>query len=126
MKKVAETEFHKVFHTEADGDVLIVAPRGDAASFRQSDVVQELSTLMDLAGGDRYKHLVVDLEAEQYFGSTMVGAIQSLTQRVKERGGKAVLCNVSDTMRNMLQRLKMTEIWQEAETPKDALREVRG
>ena len=54
----------------------------------------------------------------------MVGAIQSLTQSVRQKGGKAVLCNVSDTMRSMLERLKMTDVWQETETPREAIEEV--
>ena len=56
MGRLPQTQFHKVFLADQEGNTLVVAPRGDAVGFRDSDVSGELKTLcgpfaLDETGG---------------------------------------------------------------------------
>ncbi len=51
----------------------------------------------------------MDFSNLQYFGSTFVGILIRLSQRVHKDGGKSVLCSLSDTMEQMLKSLMLLE-----------------
>ena len=57
MGRLEQTQFHKVFLTELEGHTLVVAPRGDAVGFRDSDVAGELSNLLSLIGTPEWDRL---------------------------------------------------------------------
>ena len=93
MAGLEQTQFHKVFLAEVEGRTLVVTPRGDSIGFRDTDVAGELKTLLSLIGTPGIVNLVVDLGNAEYFGSTMIGAINQLGTRFREIGGKIALCN---------------------------------
>ncbi len=122
MGRLEQTQFHKVFLTEVEGHTLIVSPRGDAVGFRDSDVAGELSNLLSLIGTPGIVNLVVDLSSSEYFGSTMIGAINELGTRFREIGGKTALCEVSPQMSDVLEIMHLGDVWMKFDTRKIALR----
>jgi anti-anti-sigma regulatory factor len=120
--RLEQTEFHKVFLARLDGSTLIVTPRGDAVGFRESDVVTELRTLLGLAGSPGVSHLVVDLGAANYFGTTMLDAINQLGTRFRDTGGQTAICDASPQMDEVLSIRQMNEGWMQFDTRKIALR----
>jgi anti-sigma B factor antagonist len=122
MGRLEQTQFHKVFPAEVEGRTLVVTPRGDSVSFRDSDVAGELSTLLSLIGTPGIVNLVVDLGSAEYFGSTMIGAISQLGTRFREIGGKIALCNISPQMSDMLDIMHLGDVWMKFDTRKIALR----
>jgi anti-anti-sigma factor len=122
MARLERTQFHKVFIAEQERNVLIVTPRGDSVSFREVDVAGELKTLLDLAGTPGLKHLVVDLSGSDYFGSTMIGAINQLGMQFREAGGKIALCEASKQMLDVLDIMHLGDLWMRFDTRKIALR----
>jgi anti-sigma B factor antagonist len=122
MGRLEQTQFHKVFPAEVEGRTLIVTPRGDSISFRESDVANELNTLLSLIGTPGIVNLVVDLGSAEYFGSTMIGAINQLGARFREIGGKIALCDLSPQMSDMLDIMHLGDVWMKFDTRKIALR----
>jgi len=122
MGRLEQTQFHKVFPAEVEGRTLVVTPRGDSVSFRDSDVANELSTLISLIGTPGIVNLVVDLASAAYFGSTMIGAINQLGTRFREIGGKIALCGLSPQMSEMLDIMHLGDVWMKFDTRKIALR----
>lgn len=122
MARLEQTRFHKVFLAELEGNTLVVAPRGDAVGFRESDVAGELKTLLELPGSPGILNLVVDLGGSAYFGSTMIGAINQLGARFREIGGKIALCGASPQMTEMLDIMHLGDVWMNFDTRKIALK----
>jgi len=122
MGRLEQTQFHKVFLADVDGHTLVVTPRGDAVGFRDSDVAGELNTLLSLIGTPGIVNLVVDLSSAEYFGSTMIGAINELGKRFRDIGGKTALCEVSPQMSDVLDIMHLGDVWLKFDTRKIALR----
>jgi anti-anti-sigma factor len=122
MGRLEQTQFHKVFPAEVEGRTMVVTPRGDAVSFRDSDVSGELSTLLSLIGTPGIVNLVVDLGSAEYFGSTIIGAVNQLGTRFREIGGKIALCGLSPQMSDMLDIMHLGDVWMKFDTRKIALR----
>ncbi|HXY34547.1 MAG TPA: STAS domain-containing protein [Planctomycetaceae bacterium] len=122
MGRLEQTQFHKVFPAEVDARTLVVTPRGDSVSFRDSDVANELNTLLSLIGTPGIVNLVIDLSNAEYFGSTMIGAINQLGTRFREIGGKIALCSLSPQMSEMLDIMHLSDRWMKFDTRKIALR----
>jgi len=122
MGRLQQTQFHKVFLAELEGNTLVVTPRGDAIGFRDSDVAGELKTVLDLAGSPGIINLIVDLGSSDYFGSTMIGAINQLGSQFRYIGGRVALCNLSPQMNDMLEIMHLKELWMIFDTRKIALR----
>lgn len=122
MGRLPQTQFHKVFLAEQEGNTLVVTPRGDAVGFRESDVAGELKTVSDLAGSPGIINLVIDLGLSEYFGSTMIGAINQLGTEFRYIGGRVALCNVSPQMNDMLDIMHLKDLWMIFDSRKIALR----
>ena len=91
-----------MFLARLEGNTLVVTPRGDAIGFRDSDVANELKTLLGLAGSPGIVNLIVDLGSSNYFGKLMIESISQLGTRFQETGGRIALCEVSPQMTEML------------------------
>jgi anti-anti-sigma factor len=125
MVQLERTNLHRVFLAEVEGNTLVVTPRGDAVSFRATDVAGELQTVLELAGSPGINNLVVDLGSSEYFGSTMIGAINQLGIRFRDAGGRIALCNASPQMANVLDIMHLRDVWMTFDSRKIAVRAMR-
>lgn len=103
------TSDRPVFEFEQQDGVLIITPNGPFMEFRDHDVRNAYNDAYRILSGDDIRHLVVDFSRLDYFGSTFVGILLRLAKKVRGDGGQAVLCNLSDTMRDMLKSLMLLE-----------------
>ena len=122
MVQLERTQLHRVFLVEVEGYTLVVTPRGDAVSFRATDVAGELQTVLELADSPGINNLVVDLGGSEYFGSTMIGAINQLGNRFRNSGGRIALCNASLQMANVLDIMHLGDVWMTFDSRKIAVR----
>lgn len=115
-------KFHKVFPVSMDGNVVVVEPQGDAVSFRDSDVSGELNTVLQLLDHLGPANLLVDLSSDDYYGSTMIGAINQMGTKVHDAGGRIALCEASDQMLDVLRIMKLDELWMNFDSRKIAMK----
>ncbi len=120
--QISETEFHKIFLAERNDDVLIVIPRGDAVSFRGSDIHGELQCLLTLLDQGGFTDIVVDFGSANYFGTTIIGCVTSLAGKIDELGGRMVLCNSSEEMLGVFRVMHLDTRWPHFDSRKIALR----
>ncbi len=126
MIDLSETQFHKVFLVEAKGDALIVSPTGEAFEFRHSLVISEMNTILEMLEEPEVGQLVIDLYREEYYGSVIIGAINSMFGKVAERGGKAATCNASEEMQNVIKIMQLTDRWPNYPTRRKALKALKA
>lgn len=126
MIDLTDTKTHKVFLLEAKGDALIVTPTGEAFEFGHMKVISELNTILELVEEEGVPNLVIDLSRERYYGSVIIGAINSMVNKVLDQGGRVATCNASTEMQRVLTIMNLSERWPNFPNRKKALRAVQS
>jgi anti-anti-sigma regulatory factor len=126
MIDLTDTKTHRVFLVEAKGDTLIVTPTGEAFEFGHTKVIGELNTILDLVDEDVPQNLVIDLGRERYFGSVIIGAINSMVNKVLDLGGRAATCNASTEMERVITIMNLSDRWPNFPNRKKALKAVQS
>ncbi len=93
---------------EVDGQ-LIVGNRHEL-----KDLVQTA-----LEGGER--RLLVDFSRTGYIDSSGLGALVSISKRIREAGGELRLSGLNDDLRSLFELTKLDTLFAIAETPEQAL-----
>ncbi len=126
MIDLSDTTFHKVFLVETKNETLIVSPTGEAFEFQHTKVISEMNTILDLVEEFDVKNLVIDLGREEYYGSVIIGAMNSMVAKVESNGGHAATCNASEDMQNVIRIMNLTERWPNYPTRKKALKAIKA
>ncbi len=108
------------------GGVVVMTPLGDTLSFRDVDLHRESEEIVEMIRNDHLRRLVIDLRNSNYFGSIMIGMINSFGQAVKEQGGQMILCNASDDMQAVLKIMKIESLWPHVPTQSKAVKLARS
>jgi anti-anti-sigma factor len=107
--------------TETKG-VLVIAPGGDAISYRDVDVAAAVTDVLRRIDGLDDPRVVVDLSGSQYFGSIMIGAVSQFAERVRERAGAFAVCGLSPDMQQVLVSMKLGDRWPTFDSQKTAIK----
>lgn len=99
----------QVFEYVQHDDILIVVPTGSLMEFRDSDVRDAYNETYRRLHEDSTTHLLIDFSKLSYFASTFVGMLIRLAKKARHGGGEAVLCHLSDNMRDMMKTLMLLE-----------------
>ncbi|MDA0833470.1 MAG: STAS domain-containing protein [Planctomycetota bacterium] len=110
-----------LFEIEQVKDILILTPRGDVAGFLELDVHRQVQEIEKRIDSGETRHLLVDLGNSRYFGTVVIGILNSLARHVRECGGILVLSQVSEDMSQILRVMKLADTLPQFETRKTAL-----
>ncbi len=110
-----------IFPVETFGDTLIVLPKGDKAGFGEANFRVECGRVAAALRDPRYPNLVLDFSLTNYVGGNVVEELQRWVAQVREQGGRAVACEVSDDMRKGLEVSRRAEDWEFFDTRDEAL-----
>ncbi|MFH5806149.1 hypothetical protein [Alienimonas sp. DA493] len=113
-----------IFPVETFGDTLIVLPKGDKAGFGEADFRVECTRVAAALRDPMYKNLVLDFTLTNYVGGNVIEELQRWVAQVREQGGRAVACEVSDDMRKGLEVSRRADDWEFFDTRDDALHAV--
>ena len=102
-------EDKQVFDFERQGNVLVVIPTGSLIEFRDSDIRNAYNDTYRYLDDSEVKHLLIDFSKLDYFGSTFIGMLIRLAKKARQGGGEAVLCHLSDNMKQMMKTLMLLE-----------------
>lgn len=105
------SKIQQIFATSETKGVLVVAPGGDALSYRDVDVAAAVSAMLHRIDALDDPRVVIDLSGSDYYGSVMIGAVSQFAERVRERGGAFAVCGLSPDMRQVLTAMKLAERW---------------
>ena len=111
----------KIFRVEQNGETVVVTPTGDSSAFRYQDLHMEANAVRGHMMKPGQKHLVVNLEHMEYFGSEFIGALVSMLREVKTRGGKACFCSARPQMIQVLQNMALFKLWPHVDTVEEAI-----
>ncbi|QDU40271.1 hypothetical protein Mal4_46270 [Maioricimonas rarisocia] len=123
MTTLAAAHDHTVFPVERRGDTLIVTPTGDLGGFGRTVVESELQNLRKLFADDGTANLIFDLSGAPYFGSEMIAAMISFTQRARP-DQKVAICGASSDMQVTLRMMRVETIMPVFDTRAEAFSNI--
>lgn len=103
------TDQVNVFEWEREGSVLLVIPQGSMMEFRDDQLRNAYNDTYRMITEPSVQHLLVDFSKMAYFGSTFVGMLIRLAKKIRLDGGEAVLCNLSDNMKDLMKTMMLLE-----------------
>jgi anti-anti-sigma factor len=106
----------KIFQLEQVGDTVVVTPQGEGSAFRYQDLHLEVNSIRSHMMKPGQKHLVVDLNEMEYFGSEFIGALVSMLRETKMRRGLACFCRARPQMIQVLSNMSLFKLWPHFET----------
>lgn len=115
-------KLRKILSVETYDFIVVVAPRGDAIAFKDSDVKEEFNSAMQVIKNSPGRNLLIDFSNHNYYGSIIIGSMIRLASLVKERLGKVAVSGVSEDMKAVLNSMNLHKIWIEFEDREEAVR----
>lgn len=111
----------KVFKLEREGKTLIVLPQGPALQFQHNEVHLESNALYRALDAPGMLNVIVDLSAVDYVDSVIISSILRCLTKCKQRRGKAVFCNASENMTELLKCIRLGKLWPSFDSRQEAL-----
>ena len=82
---------------------------------------QELKDLVQAALDRGDRRLLIDFSSTGYIDSSGLGALVSLSKKIRESGGELRLSGLNEDLRSLFELTKLDTLFAIAETPKQAL-----
>ncbi|MBX3438943.1 MAG: STAS domain-containing protein [Planctomycetaceae bacterium] len=101
----------RIFQTQRRDNILVVTPQGDPTAFRYNDLHREANSVRDLLMNPDIRFLVINLQKMEYFGSEFIGSLVSMAREVKNRQGRAAICEANPQMVEVLQNMSLFKLW---------------
>ncbi|HWE94271.1 MAG TPA: STAS domain-containing protein [Tepidisphaeraceae bacterium] len=116
---------HDLFQVSEIGDATVVElSLPQALDSEEFDRLNE--ALLSLLGERPEGRWVLDLSRLSYMGSSALGLMVNLRQRVKQGGGKLVLCGISTRLMQIFQTCCLERLFTIKPTRVEALRAIGG
>jgi anti-sigma B factor antagonist len=82
---------------------------------------QELKELVQAALDQGERRLLIDFSRTGYIDSSGLGALVSISKKIREAGGELRLSGLNDDLRSLFELTKLDTLFAIAETPQQAL-----
>jgi anti-anti-sigma factor len=105
------TKSYRYFRLERGSDVLVVVLGQSLDSLCGADVLEERTALIDEIGDPDILAVVFDFADVQYFDSLLLDTLCQAWQRLRERGSKMALCNLSQVGQEIVRRSRLDSLW---------------
>ncbi len=99
----------EVFSYEQVEDVLVVTPQGDLFQYRYEALRNAYNETYRKLTDESTKHLLIDFQSVGHFGSSFIGMLIKLAQKVRLGKGEAALCGLTPDMKDVLNNLMLLE-----------------
>jgi anti-anti-sigma factor len=113
-----------LFAVAREESALVVSPLIRGGMFEYTQLHTESNALLRKLDHPELEALVIDLGQVEYSGSELIGVIVKLGRKMTDDGRKAVLCNASSHMRNVLCKMSLDQLWPMFDSRQQALSSV--
>jgi anti-anti-sigma factor len=110
-----------VFKVERIDSTLVVLPQGPALQFNNNEVHLETNALYRLLDERELRDVIVDLQSVDYVDSVIISSVLRCLTKTKQRRGKAVFCNASVNMTQLLKTIRIGKLWPSFDNRDDAI-----
>ncbi len=116
----------RIFAVHLENATLIVAPTGPISNFAGREVQPEWEQVMAFVQKGQCHNVLVDMEKVSFFGSVLLGALNAMWKRIRQRDGKLALCNLSDMGAEIIHAAKFDTLWKIYPTREEGLKDLAG
>jgi anti-anti-sigma factor len=121
---MAATE--NIFAIECVGATLVLTPASDLMELQTPHIDAGANEVFRRFDEDGCKNVVLDLHRADACGSSALGFFVRVWRRVSDRGGRMVVCNVSEHGKELLRITRLDCLWPRYASRAEALRAVEG
>ena len=115
-----------VFDFEHSGNTLVLIPNTDLRELEFDALEGGSVDVFDQLSLATFKNVIIDFSKTDYYGSTALAFFVKFWKRVKSRGGRMVLCNVSMHEREILELTNLTSLWAIYDNRQEALKAIEA
>ena len=101
----------RMFDTAFEGTTLVIAPTGPVSNLAAQEMLSEVGPLQALVKSDDCRNVVVDMEKVTFFGSVLLGVLNSLSKQIRQRQGRFVLCGLSQVGGEVIHATRFDTLW---------------
>jgi anti-sigma B factor antagonist len=116
----------RIFEVETAPDTLVIVPVANLSELSHNELEQEAAEIIQQFETSNLRHVVIDFQQTDYFGSTALGFFVKLWKMVIHRQGRMALCGISKHEEDILKTTRLDQIWPLFTTRPDALQAVKG
>lgn len=116
----------ELFSYERHGDTLVIVPVVNLSEFEFAHIEREVHSLLEFLDTVRIANVVVDFRRTNYFGSTALKALLKISEKVHEKHGTMVLCNLSEGEHEILDVTHLGSLWTIAASRDEALKSLQS
>lgn len=120
------TLHNQVFKTERDGTTLIVTMQGDSGKFHYVRVQTEANKVRRLVDGTTFKDVLIDFSGSEFFGNIIISVVVMLARQSADRGGRAAFCAAAPQTLQLLEAMRLIDLWPYFPTREEALAWIDG
>jgi len=102
---------------EAASNVTVVTVEGQLIVANRQDLKQIVQDALDRGA----KRFIIDFTPTAYIDSSGLGALVSISKRVREAGGELRLAGLNEDLRSLFELTKLDTLFHIADTPAEAL-----
>jgi anti-sigma B factor antagonist len=102
---------------ETASNVTVVTVEGQLIVANRQDLKQIVQDALDRGA----KRFVIDFTPTAYIDSSGLGALVSISKRVREAGGELRLAGLNEDLRSLFELTKLDTLFRIADTPAEAL-----
>jgi anti-sigma B factor antagonist len=101
----------RMFDTLFEGTTLVIAPTGPVSNLAVQDMLSEVGPLQALVESDECHTVLVDMGKVTFFGSVLLGVLNSLSKHIRQRQGRFVLCGLSQVGGEVIHATRFDTLW---------------
>ena len=105
------SDSEQVFQIEEEGRSLILVPSGDHVGFPLAEMQSEAVMISQRLGETTLQNVIVDAGQTKYLSSSIIGALIQIWETVEEKGGRLVICNLTDDAMLALSATRLDTKW---------------
>lgn len=104
-------EINGTFRIEQVDDTIIVIPMMNLGEFEYARIDRDGRSVLDRLAAAHAKHVVVDCNQMEYYGSAALGFFVRVWKRVRMQEGHMAFCNISPDERHVLAVTRLDTLW---------------
>jgi anti-anti-sigma factor len=101
----------RMFETLFEGTTLVIAPTGPVSNLAAQDMLSEVAPLVALVESDECRNVLIDMGKVSFFGSVLLGVLNSLSKHIRQRQGQFVLCGLSQVGGEVIHATRFDTLW---------------
>jgi anti-anti-sigma factor len=111
----------RLFRMQTDGEILILSPTANLSELELSYFDEEFRAVIQELEDAGYRHVVLDFDGTDYYGSTALGFFVKLWKRIRKVDGNMAFCNVSPHEQEVLRVTRLDTLWPVCTTRQQAV-----